>query len=104
MRGNTIENCTDQIFAYSQEVASTIQDIAKQYDLTWEQAKEVVKIGSSNILAETLHHSLNDIIEELPGIVPYELPTSISEIAEAIDDFVLVNQKDLDKGGEVDGK
>lgn len=68
MNTNRIENITDQINGFSEEIVSVVKSIMERYDLTWEQAIQAVKVGSSNILAETLHHELHDMAEEIDRI------------------------------------
>ncbi len=73
---NEIKNVTDQIELYSFEVADIIRSVRKEYNLTWEEARQVVEMGINDMKVEVLHHEL----EKLEYI-----SDSLSEIARAID-------------------
>lgn len=51
-----IENISDQLEGYAQEAASTINAIARQYDMTINQAAAAVQIAALAMQADALHH------------------------------------------------
>lgn len=58
-----IENISDQLEGYAQEAASTIKAIARQYDMTINQAAAAVQITAMAMQADALHH-VDDVIRE----------------------------------------
>jgi len=60
-------NITDkhQTLLYAEEIADTIAKIAKEKDLDWEQAKEVVKIGVQNNFTEVVFKGLGNLTDTL---------------------------------------
>ena len=61
-------NTRNQMRSHSQKVAETIKEIAKSYDLNWEQAERVVKLGINSNFNETITEGLGDLNGALTGI------------------------------------
>ena len=58
-----IEHFSDQLEGYAQEAADTIKAIARQYDMTINQAAAAVQIAAMSMQADALHH-MEDAIRE----------------------------------------
>ena len=58
-----IENISDQLKPYAQEVAEAVLDISEQYDFEAPEAVEIVKIAAMAMQADVLHH-MEDAIRE----------------------------------------
>lgn len=56
-----IENITDQISGFSEEVATTIQEIQKRFKCSEDQATKIVFLGLNAMFIEVLHHKLGKL-------------------------------------------
>lgn len=56
-----IENVSDQIYAFAQEVESAISDLMKERKLTFEQAAKCVELGQQSMHNDVLWKRLKDI-------------------------------------------
>lgn len=100
----TIENITDQLEGFSQEVASVIKKIQKQYDLTWNEAKEVVQLGIEDMRTEVFHNSLHNLhrISDSLYQVSESLASNISgrpNLADGLSELVDVMKQDSTETG-----
>lgn len=77
-----IENISDQIKQYAQEVAEAVLDITEQYDFDAPEAVEIVKIAAMAMQADVLHH-MEDAIREHSTQIGYT-SDDINAIADAI--------------------
>lgn len=63
-----IENITDQIEGYADEVARAVQREKERHGYTTEQAIEIVRIASQNMQVECWWHRLKDKNVEINAI------------------------------------
>ena len=72
----SIENLSDQLKGYAEEVARAVESISEQYEITREFALLIVQTGIENMKIDVEHHR-NFHIELISD--------ALSEIAAAID-------------------
>lgn len=76
-----IENLSDQLEGYAQEVATTVKKISKQYDVTESFAMRITEAAINDMMMDIKHHKnyhLELIADSLQMIAE-----SISDIAES---------------------
>lgn len=56
-----IENITDQISGFSEEVGTAIQEIQKRFKCSEDQATKIVSLGLNTMFIEVLHHKLGKL-------------------------------------------
>lgn len=56
-----IENITDQISGFSEEVGTAIQEIQKRFKCSEDQATKIVPLGLNAMFIEVLHHKLGKL-------------------------------------------
>lgn len=96
-----LKNISDQLYPYMQEAASIIRNIEKEYRLTTEQAIDISKVSTQEMIADCLFH-IDEKLEFLEEIsssiccsstrgeiedVSESISESISEIKDAINNF-----------------
>lgn len=80
-----LANISDQLHAYMQEAASIIGKLENEYNLTKDQAIEVAKIATQEMMADCLFHidkDLQDISGSLDGL---DCAYALEQIANNID-------------------
>lgn len=56
-----IENITDQISGFSEEVGTAIQEIQKRFKCSEDQATKIGSLGLNAMFIEVLHHKLGKL-------------------------------------------
>lgn len=57
-----IENISDQILLFSEEIATTIQEIRQKFKCSEDQATKIVSLGLNSMFIEVLHHKLGKLV------------------------------------------
>ena len=57
---NRIENISDQILPYSEEVANAIDSLWKNHKFTFDQAMKIVALGIENMRTDTFYHLVEE--------------------------------------------
>ena len=86
-----IENISDQIKQYAQDVAEAVLDISEQYDFDAPEAVEIVKIAAMAMQADVLHH-IEDAIREHSTQIGYVSDAlALNAIGDAISAFPTID-------------
>lgn len=76
-----IENLSDQLEGYAQEVASTVKKISNQYDVTESFAMRITEAAINNMMVDVKHHQNYHL--ELIADSLQMISESISEMAKS---------------------
>lgn len=80
--GNYIENLSDQVVGYSEEIANAIEDISKRYDVSKEFALLIVQTAIEDMKMDVEHHKHAQI--EIMANAAVDIANSINELSEVL--------------------
>lgn len=77
-----IDNITDQLVIFSEEVGTAMQHIQEYFDVSEETALKIVQLGIENMKTEVEHHK-QGVLENLVSVLE-EFEVDIFKIAEVL--------------------
>lgn len=86
----TLENISDQLYPYMQEVASITDKISREYRLSTDQAIQIAKVSAYEMIADCLFHideKLKYLDEISTSICCSSTRDDVKEISDSIDDI-----------------